>query len=226
MEYDLILFDLDGTISDPLTGIARSINYALTESGYPAVTESSLAQFIGPPIDETFALLARTESREIIERLVAKYRERFSDIGYSENFVYPGVTEILEDLYANHVPMAICTSKRSDYAVKILRMFELDHLFLFVNGGDIGIHKDEQIAKMLSDGKASKDTLMIGDRHVDLKAAHANGIASAGVLWGYGSRDELENEKPAHLFCSPQELGVLKELTRRFQSDTQKSARR
>ncbi len=226
MEYDLILFDLDGTISDPLTGIAKSINNALIEFGYSEVSESSLAQFIGPPIDNTFALLARTESREIIEHIVAKYRERYSEIGYAENRVYPGVKEVLEDLYANHVPMAICTSKRSDYAEKILRMFELDHLFLFVNGGDIGIHKEQQIAQMLSDGKASKDTLMIGDRHVDLKAAHANGIASAGVLWGYGSKDELESENTAHLFSSPQEWGILKRLTRRYQPDAQKAGRR
>ncbi len=216
MEYDLILFDLDGTISDSLTGIARSINYALIEFGYPQVPESSLARFIGPPIDDIFALLAGTGSREIIEQLVAKFRERFSDIGYTENRVYPGVTEVLEDLHANHVSMAVCTSKRLDYAEKILRMFELDHLFLFVNGGDVGIYKEQQIARMVSNGRASKDTLMIGDRGVDLKAAHANGISSAGVLWGYGSQAELESENPAHLFSTPQEWGILKRLTRRF----------
>jgi phosphoglycolate phosphatase len=214
MEYDLILFDLDGTISDPLKGIARSINYALIEFGYAEISEPLLAQFIGPPIDDTFSLLAGTESKEIIEQLVVKYRERFSDIGYAENHVYPGVAESLKDLYANHVPMAICTSKRADYAEKILHMFELDHLFLFVSGGDIGIHKEHQIAQMLSDGKASKDTLMIGDRYVDLKAAHANGIASAGVLWGYGSQDELLSENPAHMFELPQEWEILKRLTR------------
>ena len=217
MEYDLILFDLDGTISDSLTGIARSINYALNEFGYPQVPESSLARFIGPPIDDVFALLAGTGSREIIEHLVAKFRERFSDIGYAENRLYPGVTEVLEDLHANHVPMAVSTSKRPDYAEKIVRMFELDHLFLFVNGGDVGVYKEQQIARMLSEGRASKDTLMIGDRGMDLKAAHANGIASAGVLWGYGSQAELESENPAHLFSTPREWGILKRLTRPFE---------
>ena len=226
MAYDLILFDLDGTISDPLTGITSSINYALTEYGYQEVPEHSLAQFVGPPIDVTFALLAKTESKEIIEQLVDKYRERFSDIGYTENRMYPGVRKALEDLYANQVPMAVCTSKRSDFAEKILHMFGISHLFLFFDGGDIGIQKEQQIAQMLSDGKISKDTLMIGDRSVDLKAAHVNGIASAGVLWGYGSQDELERESPAHLFGSPQDWAILKGLTRRFQSDAQKAARR
>ena len=81
----------------------------------------------------------------------------------------------------------------------------------------MGIYKGQQIARMLSEGKASKNTLMIGDRGMDLKAAHTNGISSAGVLWGYGSQAELESENPAHLFSSPQEWGILKRLTRRFE---------
>ena len=214
--YDLILFDLDGTISDPITGIAKSINYALVAFGYNEVPEQKLAKFIGPPIDETFALLCRSDSKKLIVQMVDKYRERFSAVGYSENSLYPGVRKILTDLYENKVPMAICTSKRSDYAQKILKMFQIDSLFRFVNGGNIGIRKEEQIARMLSDGTISHNTIMIGDRSFDLAAAHTNGIASAGVLWGYGSREELERENPSRLFGSPEEWQVLKGLTRQM----------
>jgi folate-dependent phosphoribosylglycinamide formyltransferase PurN len=131
----------------------------------------------------------------------------------------------VEDLYSNYVPMAICTSKRSDYAEKILHMFEIRHMFFFVNGGDIGIHKEQQIAQMLSEGTISKATLMIGDRSVDLRAANANGISSAGVLWGYGTRDELEQEKSVHLFKAAKDWAILKGLTKRLQPDADKPRR-
>ena len=206
---DLILFDLDGTISDPITGIARSINYALAALGFEEVSESRIANFIGPPLDETFATLCETESGKLVDQLVIRYRERFSAVGYSENVLYPGVREALTDLYEKKLRLAICTSKRADYARKILRMFELDGLFRFVDGGDVGIRKEQQIARMLADGKITGNAMMIGDRAVDLAAAHASGLASAGVLWGYGSREELERENPSRLFVAPAEWRIL-----------------
>ena len=208
-QFDLILFDLDGTISDPITGIARSINYALKALGFEEVSEGRIAKFIGIPLDETFAALCESESGELVNQLVLKYRERFSTLGYSENVLYPGVGKVLADLYARKVHLAICTSKRADYAWKILRMFQLDSLFRFVDGGDVGIRKEQQIARMLADRKITRNTMMIGDRSVDLAAAHASGLASAGVLWGYGSREELERENPSHLFRAPADWRVL-----------------
>lgn len=154
--YDIVLFDLDGTISDPLTGITRSINHALTEFGFENLPEHKLGKFIGPQIDEVFSFLVKTESKDIIGKMVGKYRERYSTIGYSENALYPGVRETLIDLYENSVPMAVCTSKKYDYANKILKMFHLEGLFRFVNGGDIGISKKTQIASMLAEKKFPK----------------------------------------------------------------------
>jgi phosphoglycolate phosphatase len=203
--YDMILFDLDGTLSDPITGIARSINYALAAFGYDELPQGSLAKFIGPPIDDTFALLAETNSETHIKDLIDKYRECFSEVGYSENVLYPGVLETLTELHESGVAMAVCTSKRADYAEKILALFQLDSLFRFVSGGGIGIHKGQQIERLLTDGKITHNTLMIGDRCFDLVAAHSNGIDSAGVLWGYGTREELESENPSRLFNSPGE---------------------
>ncbi len=211
--HDLILLDLDGTISDPIRGIAKSINYALAALGFEEVSQSRVASFIGMPIDEALAALSESASSNLVNQLVVKYRERFASIGYSENSLYPGVLEALVDLHEKKVPLAICTSKRSDYAEKILQMFGLDSLFRFVNGGDVGTTKQEQIAEMLVTGEITRNTIMIGDRSVDLAAAHAGGLTSAGVLWGYGSREELERENPSRLFESPEEWHILEELT-------------
>ena len=213
-KHDLILLDLDGTISDPIIGIAKSINYALAALGFEEVSQSRVAKFIGIPIDETLAALSESESGNLVNQLVAKYRERFGAIGYSENSLYPGVLEALIDLHEKNVPLAICTSKRSDYARKILRVFGINGLFRFVNGGDVGTTKQEQIAQMLVKGQITENTMMIGDRSVDLAAAHAGGLTSAGVLWGYGSREELERENPSRLFESPEEWHMLAELTK------------
>jgi phosphoglycolate phosphatase len=211
--YDMLLFDLDGTISDPLTGIARSINYAMEAFGFEVLPQEKLARLIGPPINEVFKLLTKTESKEFIGEIVGKFRERYSTIGYSENTLYPGVRETLNDLHENSVPMAVCTSKRVDYSQKILEMFHLQGIFRFVNGGDIGISKKEQIARMLDEKTISQNSLMIGDRAIDITAAHANGLESAGVLWGYGSSEELEMENPSILFSTPEEWKILEELT-------------
>ncbi len=201
-----LLFDLDGTLSDPLRGIARSINYALAAFGYSTAPEAELARFIGPPLDKTIALLTKTDSTDHIRELVAKFRERFGEKGYKENTLYPAIPKVLERLKNRDIPMAVCTSKRGDFAQKIITMFDLDPYFDFVSGGDIGISKVQQIKGLLDQGRISGDSIMIGDRDVDIIAAHENGLNACGVLWGYGSREELEKENPEHLFVRPAEL--------------------
>jgi phosphoglycolate phosphatase len=193
--YDLILFDLDGTISDPLLGVSRSINHALTHYSYEPIDLQDAAKYIGPPLDQIFQEITGLED---VTDLVAKYRDRYAEVGYSENLLYPGIAEVLQEL-SSRVPLAICTSKRSDFADQILQMFQLRQYFEFISGGEIGVHKHQQIADLLSQGLVSKDTLMVGDRAVDLIAAHKNGLKAAGVLWGYGSLAELEQESPLHL---------------------------
>lgn len=202
--HDLILFDLDGTISDPLEGISRSINYALIQLGYEARPIADLAQYVGPPLDETFKAITGNDADSAA--LGTKYRERYGEIGYSENILYPGIAHTLLELNAAHIPMAICTSKRKDFATRILKMFGLIDYFKFISGGDSGIHKFEQITSLLSQGQVSQSTVMIGDRAIDMIAAHKNGLTAGGVLWGYGSETELLNEKPLYLFQSPSEI--------------------
>ncbi len=202
--HDLILFDLDGTLSDPLEGIGRSINYALACFGYKPCSFEELAQYVGPPLDEIFRII--TGSKTDINGLVAKYRDRYGAIGYSKNTLYPGITEALLELSKANVSMAVCTSKRQDFAEKILEMFGLLHYFRFVNGGEIGIPKYQQIESLLAKGRVNQSTVMIGDRAVDIIAAHKNGLQAGGVLWGYGSLLELKGESPLYSFSAPSEL--------------------
>ena len=209
--YDLVLFDLDGTLSDPLVGIGRSINYALSHFGYAPLELDRLASHIGPPLDDTLKAITGVQSQGELNALVAKYRERYADVGYSENVIYPGIREALTALSATGIPLGVCTSKRVDFAEKILEMFGIRSHFCFINGGEIGVHKWQQIEGLVTQGQVSRASVMVGDRAVDLIAAHRNGLQGAGALWGYGSREELERERPAYLLASTAELVSLAE---------------
>ncbi len=216
--HDLLLFDLDGTLSDPLLGFARSMNYALAHFGHKPLEMSACSAYIGPPLDESFAAITGVTSPSQIKALVAKYRERYADIGFSENTVYPGIPETLETLAESGIPIAVCTSKRKDFAERILEMFGLRECFLFVSGGDIGIEKWQQIEALLARGSISTSSVMIGDRSIDIAAARKNGLYSAGVLWGHGSKAELESEQPNYLFASPIDLQSLAMTNGRLES--------
>jgi phosphoglycolate phosphatase len=207
--HDLVLFDLDGTLSDPLVGIGRSINYALTHFGYPARELKQLSACIGPPLDESFRALTGVTTQSHIEALVAKYRERYADVGYSENVLYPGIPEALRTLSDAGIAMGVCTSKRVDFAEQILEMFDLRAHFRFVSGGEIGIQKWQQMQVLLADGQVSTSSVMVGDRAVDMVAAHRNGLQAAGVLWGHGSREELVSEQPRYVLAAIPELVAL-----------------
>ncbi|MES2581895.1 MAG: HAD hydrolase-like protein [Pseudomonadota bacterium] len=204
-----LLFDLDGTLSDPLVGIGRSINYALTHYGYPAQEIGQMSVHIGPPLDDTFKTLTGVTTPSHIQELVAKYRERYADVGYSENVLYPGIPEALAAFGTAGIHMGVCTSKRVDFAEQILEMFGLRTHFRFVSGGEIGIHKWQQIQGLVANGQVGVSSVMVGDRALDMVAAHRNGLQAAGVLWGHGSREELAHEQPRYLFASVAELLTL-----------------
>jgi phosphoglycolate phosphatase len=204
--HDVVLFDLDGTLSDPLVGIGRSINYALAHFGYAEIPLSELAVHVGPPLDQAFSSITGLSLPSALAGFVAKYRERYGEVGYAENVLYPGIPEAVHSLASAGVTLGLCTSKRADFAEKILELFGLRSYFSFVSGGEIGTHKWQQIRALLETGAITQSTVMVGDRAVDITAAHRNGLQAAGVLWGHGSREELEAEQPRYLFKTPDEL--------------------
>jgi phosphoglycolate phosphatase len=206
-----LIFDLDGTISDPAVGIARSFNYALEHFGHRPISEASVSPWIGPPLDHSFRLLTGVSAPEHIAQLVAKYRERYAEVGYSENVLYAGIPEALASLAGAGIELALCTSKRIDFAEAILGMFGLRQYFVAVSGGDIGIQKQQQLAALLAQGAVTTSALMIGDRAVDVESAHANRLEAVGVLWGHGAEEELLAAKPSRLLRQPCELLALRQ---------------
>ncbi|WP_105103931.1 HAD hydrolase-like protein [Microbulbifer pacificus] len=205
--YEWLLFDLDGTLSDPAEGFINCMNHALEQHDFAPCAAAVLTPHIGPPLEQTMVHLTGSSDEALIRSMVEKYRERYGETGYAENTLYPGVAEMLENLsQIEHTRLAVCTSKRADFAGRILEQFELHHYFEFVSGGDIGIAKWQQLERLLAEKRITSHALMIGDRHFDLSAAHRNNLPSAGVLWGYGSRRELLEHNPAYLFEAPNDL--------------------
>jgi phosphoglycolate phosphatase len=200
------VFDLDGTISDPAVGIGRSLNYALQHFGYPPISERAVSCLIGPPLDEAFRSIVDDASPRRIAALVSRYRERYAEIGFSENVIYPGILEALRALVRAGVVLGLCTSKRTDLADRILRLFGIREHFRFVSGGDIGVSKREQLGALLANESIDRSFIMVGDRAIDILAARANGLAAIGVLWGHGSLEELRAASPDLLVEFPHEL--------------------
>jgi phosphoglycolate phosphatase len=205
-----LLFDLDGTLTDPRPGIVGSIRHALERMERASPPDDVLATFIGPPLRATFAGLLDTTSPELIERAVALYRERFGTIGLFENEVYPGVPEMLAAAGALAPAAFVATSKPAVYAERIVKHFGLDHHFARVYGSELAGRfedKSELLPHLLAaEAIAPGAAVMIGDRSVDVLAARAAGIRSIGVLWGYGSAAELTEAGADALCASPGDL--------------------
>ena len=161
---------------------------------------------IGPPLTEIFEHFLGTLAQDVMQDLVDRYRERYATVGYAENQIYADIPDIISQLSASGYQMGICTSKRADYAASIVDMFGLSSHFTFIDGGDVGVEKRQQIQSMVASGLPAGTSIMIGDRAVDIVAGKLNGVASAGVLWGFGERPELEAAAPDHLLESPGEL--------------------
>ncbi len=204
-----LIFDLDGTISDPSLGIYRCINYAFRSHDFPEVSPELVAAEIGPPLNETFQKFVPQADQSVISSLISKYRERYAEIGYSENEIYPGVPEAIRELKRRGVRLGVCTSKRRDFAENILSMFGLLPNFIFVDGGDVGIKKREQLSVLLHVNAIDRSAVMIGDREVDISSAKDNGLRSVGVLWGFGNMNELSGAGADAILRNTRELGQL-----------------
>lgn len=204
--HPVVVFDLDGTLSDPLPGIGRSINHALRRHGHVERPLSELAPCVGPPLDETFAMLTGDDDPAWLRALVASYRERYADVGFSENTLYDGIPGMLDALGDGDAVLGVCTSKLPVFAERILDHFGLRDRFAFVSGGDIGVAKWEQLAALRARGLVGDDAVIVGDRAIDVEAARRNGIVAVGVRWGFGTLAELEAASPRYLVARPAEL--------------------
>ena len=197
--FSTLVFDLDGTLSDPSVGITRCLNFALREHGLPTVLDSALAARIGPPLDEIFRGLIPADARVALDSLVATYRERYSTVGFAENVVYAGIPAAIEHVASRGARLGVCTSKLASYSERILAMFGVRDYFSFVDGGDVGIKKSQQLGGLLERRVIDRDAVMIGDRGVDIEAARANGLRSIGVLWGFGTPEEIASVNPTYV---------------------------
>jgi phosphoglycolate phosphatase len=190
-----LLFDLDGTLTDPREGITRSYVHALEALGVRAPPLAALERYIGPPTREVLADLLQTHDRERIELGVTLYRERFSSVGLFENAPYAGIGAVLAGLRERGFALWVCTSKPEVYAVQILEHFELAQYFKHIYGCELDgtrAHKHELLAYLLEREAIAPDrAVMIGDRLHDVRAAQLNALRSIGVLYGFGTEAEL-----------------------------------
>lgn len=196
-DFRYILFDLDGTLTDSAPGITASVKYALEKSGEPVPDYPVLCKFIGPPLLYGFMNFCGM-SEERAEKAVGYYREYYGVKGIFESELYPGVKELLAKLCAAGKKIILATSKPEVFAVKILEHFCISDYFYFTAGATLDKTRTEKadvIAYALKSAGVTdrRKAVMVGDRFHDIDGAKANGIRSAGVLYGFGNRTELEN---------------------------------
>jgi len=211
--YDMILFDLDGTLTDPKPGITKCVQYALEKMGIIEEDLEKLTAFIGPPLVASFKEFYGMNDDEAHQAL-AYYRERFSTVGLYENAVYEGMKELLDELRSQGKTMFVATSKPTIFSIKILEHFDLIHFFKAVIGSELDgtrVEKNEVIKYVLSDiaDHDPRQIIMVGDRKFDILGAQKNGIDVIGVAYGYGSYEELKQAEPNYIVQTVLELRAI-----------------
>lgn len=208
-----VLFDLDGTLTDPKPGITECIRHALAGLGRTPPGVDELLWCIGPPLSQTFATLLETSDEAVIARGLALYRERFGTIGLFENAVYPGIPEAVAAVRAAGFATYVATSKPHVYATRIVTHFGLDALFDGVYGSELDgtrVEKRDLIAYALAEERLDPArVLMIGDRQHDAIGARRCGVRVIGVAYGYGTEAELRTHGAAAIAHAPADIPPL-----------------
>ncbi len=217
--FDYILFDLDGTLTDPKLGITRSVQYALRALGIEEPSLDKLEPFIGPPLADSFREFYGLEEEQVVTA-VAKYRERFTDQGIYENEIYPGTVRMLASLRAGGKKLAIASSKPTPFVERILDHFEIRAYFDYIIGSNMDGTRgkkeevvEEALRQMLPAGMTPAEkkagVAMVGDRRFDIEGAREHGITSVGVSFGYAPEGELEQAGADHIVDTVEALAGL-----------------
>lgn len=208
-----VLFDLDGTLTDPYEGISKCLIYALERTGFPLHEE--YRKFIGPPLTYSFQNFCSMTKEQSLDA-VRIYRERFSNIGLFENRVYDGIPELLTFLKDNGVKLAVATSKPTCFSQRILDKFDLNKYFDLLVGSELNgerIEKSQVVKECIRKlGIKNSDldfTYMVGDRKYDIIGAKENSVKSIGVEYGYAQDDELSENGADYIV---KDVKALKEL--------------
>lgn len=209
----IVFFDLDGTLTDPMMGITNSVMYALKCFGIEEKDREKLKSFIGPPLADSFMKSYGFSEKKAGEAL-NKFREYFSEKGIFENSVYPGCEKMLKNLYRGPFNLAVASSKPEPFVKRILDHFGLSKYFNFIGGSDMEetrARKDQVIAYCLEalGSPDPRDCLMVGDRRHDIEGAAKYGIESVGVLYGFGTEEELRKAGADHIVKDFYELEKL-----------------
>lgn len=212
-KYSVVLFDLDGTLSDPKIGITKSVQYALQKADIEVSDLDELESFIGPPLQVSFREIYGFNDAQI-EQAISDYRERFTERGMFENKLYENIPALLADLKQKGYILAIATSKPTLFAEQILKYFNLEHFFDLVAGSNLDGTRSAkgEIIAFVRDHFNEVDNnqfMMIGDRKYDIVGAHENQIDSIGVTYGYGSLEELTDAQATYIVNSVNEIKEL-----------------
>lgn len=204
-----ILFDLDGTLTDPKEGITKSVEYALNKFDLQIEHLDMLLPYIGPPLYDSFIELHQF-SEEQARQAVVFYRERYSTVGMLENMVIEGIPQLLEGLKNKGYSLYVATSKPTVFAEQILEHYKLDHYFEHIGGSNLDgtRSKKKDVIQYVLDQNAilPEEAVMIGDRKHDIIGAIGCGVESIGVTFGYGPKEELENAGADHIAYRVEEI--------------------
>lgn len=209
MTYSVLL-DLDGTLVDSYPGILASCRAALRILGHEADETLDVRHAIGPPLEDVMQLLLQSYGDDRVGEAVAAYRQHYGETGFLDSLPYPGIGTSLEEMKRAGLQVYLATSKREIFARRILDHLKFapyfDGIYGSVPGGELD-HKPELLAHILSKHSLSPShSLMVGDRRYDISGAHSVGMRGLGVLWGYGTRDELETAGADQLVKSSVDL--------------------
>lgn len=208
--YSHLLFDLDGTLTDSMPGITRCVQLALSHFGIIVNDLQRLRPFVGPPLRDSFQEIYHLTDAQT-EEAIGIYQTHYDTCGLFENEVYDGIPRLLDALQNHGYHLSIATSKPAPLAERVLEHFDLRKYFGTLCGGEpdgprrtkAGVIENALTINVISDRNRA---LMIGDRKHDIQGAHANGIDSVGVLWGYGGIDELKAYEATYLVRNADEL--------------------